>query len=82
MLPTLVQGKSLPVFFLFKAIEKLNIKPSYWKDLVTDEPFTRNDVIHIQDPTNLDKFNFAQFFHVRKKLKLVDEGGHSSLNFI
>ena len=34
-------------------MEELNIKPKFWKDLLTDEPFTRKDIIHIQDPLNL-----------------------------
>jgi hypothetical protein len=34
-------------------LEELNIKPKSWKDLLTDEPFTRKDIIHIQDPLNL-----------------------------
>jgi len=52
----------------------LNIKPNFWKDLITDEPFTRKDIITIQDPTSLDKFNLASFYHIRKNLKLVSEG--------
>ena len=36
-----------------QAIEQLNVKPKYWKDLLTDESFTRKDIIHIQDPQNL-----------------------------
>ena len=57
-----------------QAVEQLNIKPNFWKDLITDEPFTRKDIITIQDPTNLDKFNLASFFHICKNLKLVNEG--------
>lgn len=57
----------------YEAVEQLNIKPNFWKDLITDEPFTRKDIITIQDPTNLDKFNLASFFHIRKNLKLVNE---------
>lgn len=34
-------------------LEELNIKPKNWKDLLTDEPFTRKDIIHLQDPLNL-----------------------------
>lgn len=64
------------VFIAMQAIEQLNIKANNWKDLVTDEPFTRKDIIKIQDPTNLDKFNFANFYHLRKNLKLVNEGRH------
>lgn len=36
-----------------QAIEELNIKQNYWKDLLTDDAFTRKDIIHLQDPLNL-----------------------------
>lgn len=36
-----------------QAVEELNIKPKYWKDLLDDTPFTRKDIIHLQDPLNL-----------------------------
>ena len=36
-----------------QAIEELNIKQKFWKDLLTDQPFTRKDIIHLQDPLNL-----------------------------
>ena len=56
----------------FQAVERLNIKPSFWKDLLTDEPFTRKDLITVQDPNNLEKFNLANFYHVQKNLKVLD----------
>lgn len=59
--------------FAYDAIERLNIKPAYWKDLLTDEPFTRKDILTIQDPSNLDKFNLQSFYHIKKKLKLTGE---------
>jgi hypothetical protein len=31
-----------------QAIKELNIKPKNWKELLTDEPFTRDDLITIQ----------------------------------
>jgi len=34
-----------------QAIQELNIKPKNWKELLTDEPFTRNDLITIQVTT-------------------------------
>lgn len=68
------QKQYILYLFTVQAIDRLNIKPAYWKDLVTDEPFTRADIIQIQDPTNLEKFNFAQYYHVKKNLKLLDEG--------
>ena len=38
-----------------------------------DEPFTRKDVIHIQDPLNLSGKRMEAFDHVRKDLQLEDE---------
>ena len=31
-----------------QAVEQLNIKPKNFKDLLTDEPFTRKDIVTIQ----------------------------------
>nr|XP_033810014.1 RING-type E3 ubiquitin-protein ligase PPIL2 [Geotrypetes seraphini] len=55
-----------------EAIEQLNIKPKSYKDLLTDEPFTRQDIIILQDPTHLDKFNVSNFFHVKNNMKVID----------
>lgn len=59
--------------FSFDAIDRLNIKPNFWKDLLTDEPFTRKDLITVQDPSNLEKFNITKFFHLKNNLKVGDE---------
>ena len=40
--------------YAWEAVEELNIKPRFMKDLLTDQPFTRKDIIHIQDPMNLE----------------------------
>uniref|UniRef100_A0A8C4J296 Peptidylprolyl isomerase like 2 n=1 Tax=Dromaius novaehollandiae TaxID=8790 RepID=A0A8C4J296_DRONO len=58
--------------FAYEAVEQLNIKPKSYKDLLTDEPFTRQDIVTLQDPTNLDKFNISNFFHVKSNLKIID----------
>uniref|UniRef100_A0A673NLP2 PPIase cyclophilin-type domain-containing protein n=1 Tax=Sinocyclocheilus rhinocerous TaxID=307959 RepID=A0A673NLP2_9TELE len=55
-----------------RAVEQLNIKTKSYKDLLTDEPFTRQDLITLQDPTNLDKFNVSDFFHVKNNMKVLD----------
>ncbi|XP_031426157.1 RING-type E3 ubiquitin-protein ligase PPIL2 [Clupea harengus] len=55
-----------------EAVEQLNIKTKSFRDLLTDEPFTRQDLITLQDPTNLDKFNVSDFFHVKNNLKVLD----------
>lgn len=59
--------------FCYEAIEQLNIKTKNWKDLVDDTPFARKDIITIQDPKNLEKFNISTFYHIRKQLRVESE---------
>ncbi|CAH1802314.1 unnamed protein product [Owenia fusiformis] len=59
--------------FAYDAVDRLNYKTKNFRDLLTDEAFTKADVITIQDPTNLDKFNLANFYHVKNNLKVPDE---------
>ncbi|CAB3983107.1 peptidyl-prolyl cis-trans isomerase-like 2 [Paramuricea clavata] len=70
----IVAVKTTGNVFAYEAVEQLNIKPRNFKDLLTDEPFTRKDIVTIQDPTNLDKFNLASFHHLKNNLTVVDEG--------
>ncbi|XP_008840431.1 RING-type E3 ubiquitin-protein ligase PPIL2 isoform X3 [Nannospalax galili] len=58
--------------YTYEAVEQLNIKAKYLRDLLTDEPFSRQDIITLQDPTNLDKFNVSNFFHVKNNMKMTD----------
>ena len=60
--------------FSFEAIEELNIKTKNWKDLLTDEPFSRKDIVVLQDPQNYSKFNLANFHHIKNSIKLGNEG--------
>lgn len=64
---------------LIQAIEQLNIKTKSFKDLLTDEPYQRKDLITLQDPSNVDKFNLSNFYHLKHKLELIDKG--QKLNF-
>ena len=38
--------------YSYEAVEELNIKPKNYADLLTNEKFTRKDIICLQDPTN------------------------------
>ncbi|XP_020852221.1 RING-type E3 ubiquitin-protein ligase PPIL2 isoform X3 [Phascolarctos cinereus] len=58
--------------YAYEAVEQLNIKTKNFKDLLTDEPFSRQDILTLQDPTNLDKFNVANFYHVKNNLRVLD----------
>jgi peptidyl-prolyl cis-trans isomerase-like protein 2 len=59
--------------FSMDAVDELNIKANYFKDLLTDEPFTRKDMITIQDPNDLTKFNMSEFHFLKMKLKWEEE---------
>ena len=56
-----------------QAVNELNIKPRNWKDLLTEEPFAREDIIHIQDPLDLKQREVRDFDHVKKQFT-VNEG--------
>lgn len=56
--------------FCYEAIEQLNIKTKNWKDLISDQPFTRKDIITIQDPSKIEKFDISTFFFIKNKLRV------------
>ncbi|CAD5336123.1 unnamed protein product [Arabidopsis thaliana] len=55
------------------AIKELNIKTKNWKELLTEEPFTRADLITIQNPNAVDGKVTVEFDHVKNGLKIDDE---------
>lgn len=56
--------------YSYEAVEQLNIKTKNWKDLLNDEPFTRKDIIVIQDPSVLEKFDISRFHYIKNNLKV------------
>ncbi|KDO78890.1 hypothetical protein CISIN_1g007574mg [Citrus sinensis] len=69
----IVAVKTTGNVFCFEAIKELNIKTKNWKELLTDEPFTKEDLITIQNPNALDTKVTLEFDHVKKGLKVDDE---------
>ncbi|TKR71684.1 hypothetical protein L596_019241 [Steinernema carpocapsae] len=55
--------------FSKEAIDELNLKRNHLRDLLTDVPFQRKDIITIQDPNHLEKFNIEQYKHVKEDVK-------------
>lgn len=51
-------------------VETINIKPKFWRDLLTDEPFKRTDIIKIYDPRNLALRTKSNFYYVKKSIPL------------
>lgn len=51
--------------FAWDTVERMNIKAKMWQDLLDNEPFTRADIITLQDPhkaasRNLDHFKYLK----------------------
>jgi peptidyl-prolyl cis-trans isomerase-like 2 len=59
--------------FSHEAVEQLNIKTKNFKDLINDTPFTRKDIITIQDPNHLEKFDISKFYYIQNNLKVETE---------
>jgi len=70
----IVAVKSTGNVFSYEAIDQLNIKVNNWRELLTDETFTRADLIELQDPAQPEKFNIASFHHVKNDLRLDKDG--------
>ena len=62
-----------------QAVERLNLKPRHFHDLITDEPFTRADIITLQDPMAPERFDVTSFYHVKNKLS-AKEGKSDGLS--
>uniref|UniRef100_A0A8L8KFP8 RING-type E3 ubiquitin-protein ligase PPIL2 n=1 Tax=Heligmosomoides polygyrus TaxID=6339 RepID=A0A8L8KFP8_HELPZ len=59
--------------FSYEAVQELNLKANHLKDLLTDTPFQRSDIIVLQDPHHLEKFNMEKFYHVQFDPKTKEE---------
>lgn len=59
---------------VYQAVERLNVKPRYFHDLLTDAPFQRKDIVTLQDPTHPEKSDVSSFHHIRHNLAVTDEG--------
>jgi peptidyl-prolyl cis-trans isomerase-like protein 2 len=59
--------------FDMNSLQLLAIKPKTWRDLVSDEPFERKDIITIQDPKNLVTRDLRDYDYVKKDKKVTGE---------
>ncbi|POS87054.1 peptidyl-prolyl cis-trans isomeras-like protein-like 2, partial [Erysiphe pulchra] len=52
--------------FAWETVEKLNVKPKMWRDLVNDLEFGRSDIITLQDPQNLESRDLSGFKYLKE----------------
>ena len=50
--------------YLYDCIKDLNIGQKNWTDLISGEPFTKEDIIILQDPANPELRNVSKFYAV------------------
>jgi peptidyl-prolyl cis-trans isomerase-like 2 len=59
--------------FSWDTVERLNIKAKNWRDLVSDDEFTRKDIITIQDPQNIESRNLSSFKYLKEGTSTLSE---------
>ncbi|KAJ5279646.1 hypothetical protein N7478_005018 [Penicillium angulare] len=60
--------------FSWDTVERLNIKGKLWRDLVTDEEFSRKDIITLQDPQNVESRNLSSFKYLKEgQTEILDD---------
>ncbi|KAG0641259.1 hypothetical protein HOY80DRAFT_1021459 [Tuber brumale] len=59
--------------FAWDTVERLNVKPKHWRDLVGDEEFTRKDIITLQDPQNLESRDMSEFKYLKDGASTLTE---------
>ncbi|MES1922226.1 hypothetical protein MHBO_003735, partial [Bonamia ostreae] len=59
--------------FSHEAVEKLNIKPKFWEDVLDGTKFRKEDIITLQNPNKIEMRAIENFDHVIKKLVLDKE---------
>jgi peptidyl-prolyl cis-trans isomerase-like protein 2 len=59
--------------FAYDTIERLNIKAKMWRDLVSDEEFSRKDIIVLQDPQNIEARNLTSFKYLQDGVSTLTE---------
>ncbi|KAF8249579.1 hypothetical protein K440DRAFT_201985 [Wilcoxina mikolae CBS 423.85] len=59
--------------FAWDTIERLNIKAKLWRDLVSDDEFSRKDIITLQDPHNLSSRDMSGFKYIQEGTSTLTE---------
>ena len=66
--------------YLFETVQQLNVKPKMMRDLATDVPFTKSDIITLQDPHDLGRRTMQQMYHVQHHLTLAPKPTSEDVN--
>ena len=75
----LVAIKTSGRVYLWDTVEQLNLKAKNMRDLVSDEEFTRADLIILQDPMDLDRQNISNFKNLQEEKEQPAEEGSRTI---
>ena len=56
--------------YCYDAVKQMNLKTGHLRDLLDETPFTREDIIHIQDPSDGGRREMERFSHVTENLQV------------
>ena len=56
--------------YCYDAVKQMNLKTGHLCDLLDETPFTKDDIIHIQDPSKTTAREMESFAHVREGLEV------------
>jgi peptidyl-prolyl cis-trans isomerase-like protein 2 len=68
--------------YAFEAVQKLNYQAKNMFDLMTNDPFTKKDVVTIQDPHSLQGRNLTDFYYRTHGLEVANNAAAPSVNAV
>ncbi|WFD20900.1 peptidylprolyl isomerase [Malassezia caprae] len=66
--------------YLYDTVQQLNLKTKSLRDLVTDEPFVKADILTLQDPHDPAKRRMQDMYHVKHQLTLKSNVAGDDVN--
>ena len=69
----IVALKNTGNIFAYDTVQRLNIKAKMWRDLVSNEEFSRQDIVTIQDPQNIESRNISSFKYKQDGVSTLTE---------
>ena len=66
--------------YLYDTVQQLNLKTKCLRDLVTDEPFAKADILTLQDPHDPAKRRMQDMHHVKHQLTLKRDATGDDVN--
>ena len=66
--------------YLYDTVQQLNVKAKLMRDLVSDEPFQKDDIIKLQDPHDPEQRRMQNLHHIQNNLSLAQSDGGEEIN--